>query len=278
MERVILHIGLRKTASTFLQHNVFPYIPEVLYKQDSDLLLSYNVSSGKKILLISNEDIPGWPYYLDGVHKSFFDQFKYSINLIKKIFKNPKIIVCFREPGSFIYSNYKQYLHEGGVMKWEDFFSLEDGKGLLNKEDYFFSKYVTYLFDNFNEEDICIYEFENFKNNNYETIIGLVRFIMPDHQNFEINLKNKRRSNPAVNYRFENTLIKLNEWNKYFIKKKGIRLQIRLFGKLINPRVLCQYIFPKFLKKIPERDLQSIHDYYREDWNFAQKIIHKKLR
>lgn len=274
MERIVIHIGLRKTASTFLQHNIFPKISNVAYKRGGINPLSYDKVFDKEVFLISDEDIPGWPYLKGYTQESFFEQFKESLKTIKHIFKDPKLVVCFREPSAFIHSNYKQYLHEGGTVDWEDFFSLNESS-LLDKNDFYFSKYVDYLNENFRSEDLFIYDFQSFKKNNQKLSRAICDFINPGFQNLNFDISSDKKANPSVKHRFEGTLIKLNEWDKWAKEKLGFGLQIKLFGKTLNPRVLCQYILPKIFKSKTKRDLSDLKKYYGRDWKITLSKIKK---
>lgn len=137
---IILHVGLHKTATTFLQSSIFPNFENVVF-HNKKLVLS-NIPVNNKHILVSNEGMLGCPYFTNGL--DYFEQFKNSIDYLLNIFNRPKFIICFREPGSFINSCYKQYLHEGGTLDWNEYFSLE-GDSIIKSHDFYFSKYVNYL-------------------------------------------------------------------------------------------------------------------------------------
>lgn len=267
MNKVYLHIGLHKTASTFLQHHVFPLIPEIEYQDDISKFINYKFIKKENTILISNENISGTPYHQG---QTYFQQFKRSLQLIKDIYKNPYLIVSFREPSAFIYSNYKQYLHEGGTIEWQQFFSLDHKNTLLDKEDFFFSKFIDYLADNFEPRQLLIYNFETFKHDNQAVVDDIASFITDQYRKGDIDVSSAKKSNPSVNIRFEKLLIHLNQYDKQLRQKTGHPLKIEFMNKILNQRVFCQYLLPKIFEGRKERDLSMVRNYYAEDWKMAK--------
>lgn len=261
---VIFHIGLVKTASTFLQRRFFRELPnKVLYvgpvdhwPQHDDLLKEH------RCLLISNENFSGNPLKCESRGLSYFEQFEKSVNTLNELFTNVKVIVGFREPSSFIESIYKQYLHEWGTRSWEEFiehFQVNLVEGL------YFSEYVNLLQRKFSSEQLFIYTLEELKQNQDETLMDLANFLeVPFVQNNEAH---RRKPNKSVLERFEPTLIALNKTSAVWSKVFGFRLGLRLGSFVLNPSKLCRDILPRIFADGPSsRNLADLSAKYEQDW------------
>lgn len=267
-QTVILHIGLMKTGSTYLQHSIFPELPITFLNNFNELGLHYDLNQP---ILISNEGIAGNPYKTK-LSNSMFEHFKNSILSLNSMFKSPKIIFCVREPSSFILSTYKQYLHEGGTFPFEKFYSQENDS-LVIYEDFYFSKYVDFIFKHFDSKQIFIYDFDEFKNDKKEFLSRLIRFISEKRVIDYDKILSKRKANPSVPMVYEKGLIFGNKVNKWLLKNTGLRLQVRVFGKVLNTRVFFQYVLTRIYRPTKERDISNIKELYNDDWLKVKKLI-----
>lgn len=256
-KEVFLHIGFHKTGSTFLQSKIFPNLEGVtFFNRNLDLNRLFKTEDK---LLLSNVGMSGCPYLVG--EGDFFDQFRVSIKYLQKIFKDPKIIICFREPGKYINSCYKQHLHEGGQLKFEEFISL-DGNSKINYENFFFKKFVEYLRDNVQNQNIFIYDFESFIKYPEIVVNSMSKFITGGI--YKKDIINKK-SNSAVPLALESTL---RNANIYFGNKN-----FKIFGKLINNRTVIQTLIPRLIKFSKKRDVSGLQEFFKEDYLEAKKII-----
>ncbi|WP_353777694.1 sulfotransferase domain-containing protein [Winogradskyella sp. 3972H.M.0a.05] len=144
-ENVLIHIGLHKTGTTWLQNEVFasdsdifePLSPpgkfrkhstlakDFVFDNDLNLLNSFDdneaqikrelkaildsKANNNKIWVMSHERLSGYP------SSSAFDA-SIIARRIHKIFPNGKILIMIREQQSWLLSNYFQYLKEGGTL------------------------------------------------------------------------------------------------------------------------------------------------------------------
>lgn len=150
MRQIILHLGIHKTATKFLQRSVFnnlsclEYIDKIMINDDlmmkllhKDLLSFQNEvnvirdeflslsKSDKLILLISNELFSG---------NIFFSSNNRYILLskLKTLFPDAKIIINIRGQRELIDSIYREYVVQGGCMKLESFISHNKPRGELS--------------------------------------------------------------------------------------------------------------------------------------------------
>ena len=153
-KNIVIHIGLQKTGSSFLQKNLlnfkikntyidskgdlainlFNYLEKPTIKLKNYILTQlYKIE--EKNIFISNENIFGHQYnrYIDA---------KNRFNLLEELFLNPKYIVFFRSPSSLIYSQYLQKLKRihniSQNLTFEEYITLDLKK--LSKTDRIFKQ------------------------------------------------------------------------------------------------------------------------------------------
>jgi len=153
---ILIHIGMHKTGTSFLQKEVFPNVENALYSRNKSLRDYYHRGNGEAIV-ISDEILSGNPFT-----KNTMQDFRWKINILKSMFSEATILVCFREPVDYILSLYKQFLHEGGTVTFDEFFNL-DNTGILRNEDINYKERIEILNQNF--DDVVMYDFSLFKQN-----------------------------------------------------------------------------------------------------------------
>lgn len=211
MNKIILHIGLHKTATKYLQHNVFPFLdksefiynPEKLDQYVLDYLKAFGddkrdilpkvieerkrlqEGNPNKTIILSREAYSG----------NLFSAYKYwdeSISLLKQCFPEAKIIMAFRYQTNWLLSCYRESIHEHHYQEIEDFLCFskknknfynptssinQNGYANLFPLDLDYVKMLTAIYDNFGEENTHVYFYENFKTNKKQIIEEIEQFI-----------------------------------------------------------------------------------------------------
>ena len=129
----VVHIGLGRTASTYIQKYLFPYLHDLgltdyynptnlLYWLDCLLLRKIDVLEYSKFsknfskfdnIIISAEALVGWdPSQWDDMAERNYQAFG----------EESLIVLALREPRSYLVSLYKQVVKSGYVVKPEDYF------------------------------------------------------------------------------------------------------------------------------------------------------------
>lgn len=214
-QKVYFHIGFPKTASTYLQSKVFPYIEEIYFANNEEYInkwlgrlrsfdTSYfnnqrnicdKIESGygeNQKILISKEGLVGNPF------ANFSDNTSIAITL-KKSFPNAKFLLVIRKQDDLLNSLYSLYLKFGGRKKIKDFlfYSKNDfthsGLYTLDHRDpalppigvspYCLNYYniVSNYIEIFGKKNIKILPFELLKNNHDNFIEEISYFLeIPD--------------------------------------------------------------------------------------------------
>lgn len=230
----LLHIGLGKCGSTFLQTQIFPKIEQKLNTNYINLTknslikanelklnthLFKNLKNFKDLLpnnfIISNESLfsKGWE----------FSRIEQSFRHIKNNFSNDTIIlIIIRNPYDLLNSIYCQSIHEMRIVKPENFFYIDDKEAKIRQSNKFnlhnfdYSKLIFLYKSHFKK--VIVVKYENLKE---------LQFLK---EIFDIDNEfiNKLKKNKNISY------------NKS-ISKYGINF-ILLLNKLFNVKAYQLYI------------------------------------
>lgn len=186
-ERVFLHIGLHKTATTTLQRQFFPQVPNLHYlglpqpnvrqfidrvaKQDpiyfdpqqaADLL---QLHQSDKTIMLSEESLSGPPF--SGERELGLDHRKSVLDNLHAVFPKAGVILVLRRQDGYAVSMYRQYLKFGGTKTMERFYGLDtegDRLGIFSQDRLNYQPYVRYLHDLFSGR-VQVLLFEDFVRN-----------------------------------------------------------------------------------------------------------------
>jgi len=170
--KVIIHVGMHKTGTTFLQTQIFPKIPNINYQTKVDLTTKVIPN---QINLFSNENLDGGSYRL---FKDVKDRYTIAHNL-RQMFPTAKIIICVRDKDAWLQSAYKQYAMAYFGYTFLEYFRKFD-KRVLD-----FDVYVKYLQSLFGVDNVLVTSYENLKNEPEEFVDRICSFIGVDAPTFE---------------------------------------------------------------------------------------------
>ena len=174
-KKLIIHIGLHKTGSSFLQHCVFPKLKGVnyIYKPENPLFAPILAS---RINLMSDEEISMSMPHKQGKFKGLWE--------LQKQYPDAKIIIGIRKHGSWFYSCYAQYIKTGGYLNQDRYYLKYPH---ISPEEY-------YLLLKTMWKNIYIYWHEDLINNRATIVRGICEFIgvpVPEYNNRKINVSLK---------------------------------------------------------------------------------------
>ena len=173
---IILHVGLPKTGTTFLQEEIFR---KMNIKYIRDLNITSFATSDRKVI-ISHEGLS-----ISDVFEPAYKKYMVA-EYLKKIFPDAKIIVGIRDKDSWLRSMYSQYIRNGGGGSYDYFISH------LDKEHLNFEKYINHLKMLFN--DVFVYKFEEIVSDKARVVKEMCDFIgepVPDYRDkkYRVSLK-----------------------------------------------------------------------------------------
>lgn len=282
LSKVILHIGLHKTGTTFLQNTVYPNIQNADYYRGWDGLNKI-VCGKKEYTIISDEKLSGDPF---DKNLSYSESFKRSITNLQKLVPNAIILVTVREPQMWISSVYKQHIHQGGFLKPEEFFSIQTP--FLRKEDIQIKEKIEFLKNTFSTVKVL----DSSKLNNIEYLIEF--FISLNLRVDKAKFIDMRvtNSNSNIGIKYNSQLIFLRRFNvlsdhlnktfklpSLYSNSKYIKLFRKIFP--FTPRKICQrypFLFSKRSEiQVPSNYLNANLEWMKKDWNWVKENCNDKL-
>ncbi|TVP61457.1 MAG: hypothetical protein EA343_14070 [Nodularia sp. (in: Bacteria)] len=270
--KIFIHAGWNKTATTFLQRNLFvPIFGEGLIgpnTQFNDL----QRKSPEQPLLISDESILGVTIFKRNSCRNI-QRFNFLDNWAK-IAPNTQFILGVRKHDDFIESLYRQYLHVGGDMKAENFIDIHNNNGFIKVEELLYEPILMKLFSLFPRQHL-IYDFDLFKTNPNILITELFSFIGLDLSDLDELLgkaMNSNSENSSVGYKSASALRVVNKFvsSPLFPNKPIPKSFFRFMALGKTPRELFQSL-PK--EKVKRRLTQNLYESLRDKLDLDWKAI-----
>ena len=161
---IVIHVGLHKTGTTFLQEQIFKKLKNINYSKKIDLHRIH--IDNNKINLISN----AWLSSDEPHFYEFGATDKYEIlSHIKKLFPDAKIILVKRNFSPWLKSCYRQYIVSGGILTFDDYCEKYN-HNFIDMDDY--ENMIRELFD-----EVLVTTQESLLNNREQTIQTICNFI-----------------------------------------------------------------------------------------------------
>lgn len=289
----IVHIGYPKTGSTFLQKVVFPsltgleYIDfhtcvklfeDIIYLDQFDLDLRKTEEAflryqGNKSLF-SQEALTGAPFTFKGLNRSEIPARLHALGF-------NKVIITIRNQVDIIDSLYRQYVYQGGVMRFKDFLNL-DGKWnhylrAFNLDYLKYHRLIIKYIELFGRENILILPQEILKDNagGYMKILG-------EFLDEKIELDRNKGANESLTNASTNLLRFINHFtfnsqrpNQLITNKISTKTIKKIFQVIIDP-----YLFSVLSKKrsyLNSVERSWIIDYYSQSNFELDKLVDYNL-
>lgn len=282
-KEIYIHIGMPKTATTYLQLNFFPNLKDFEYIKKYDSIIgkvfdkilyhhpiTYNKNELKKDLdsYINNfkkdKIIISYESLLGNSFNSFMD-FEKNIRSIKSFFPKAKIIFTFRRQDKWLESIYKQLLHQVWSITFKQFTDTNIKKNGLPSFNYEILNY-NYMYSIIKNEfkDVCFLPFEMFVSNKYTFIERLCFFLKINTNSVDLVLNTYNGTNKGFSLIsskvafFCNRFLYAPQNSLGFLTLKPIRIFFtnrynkNYFYKFLA-RVFNRISFRMFLQKIIDR-------------------------
>lgn len=217
--KVILHLGLHKTATGTLQRQFFPVcrdlnllttrVPEmkslVSYVTRTDPLY-FDRDKARAIIrgvvdpcrpnMLSNESFSGPPYA--GVIEGGLDHREPILSNLKSTFPDAKAILVLRRQDSLAKSLYRQYLKSGGTRSVKRFYGFEepDKPGLFSLDRMKFTPYVDAVHSAF-PQGVLTLTYEQFSSDQAGFLREIAAFVGIAMPEIELRRENATALGPA---------------------------------------------------------------------------------
>lgn len=265
-ENFYFHVGLHKTATTYLQRLVFPYWPDIRYLRHRNLEYFLRLPDTAKYL-VSCEGLSGATF-------ARLSERQRGLKRLAEMFPGAHAIVGFRPHGGFVASLYSQYLRYGGSRPFDDFFSVErpQDQVIWRREDLCFRAIIESLERSFGKPPF-VFQMSELRSNREGLLADLAGF-----------LGTSRAPVPAED-KAQN--VSLGAWQGCLLRSANRITGIsytpdgrnRPFPALrrlrLDPTTVCHKVLGRLPggPLVPAEARQRIDDAYREDWAYVTDYI-----
>ncbi|HKK82025.1 MAG TPA: hypothetical protein VJ909_07245 [Prolixibacteraceae bacterium] len=253
--KIFFHLGLPKTASTFLQLEIFPQLHELEYykKHHFKKYKTLLPSEGKSYLFTSEKD--------NGLIEEFDN--------IKTLFPdNSYVILAFRPHYKWLVSKYKNHIRKFGHIRFNDFFSVDNPSHFEMAPDYY-SRIADRCIEKFGDR-VLLLNFEELK-----TSPDI--FLRKIYQFLGLGDEEIRYSNRVVKKAFSNRQVKIlrafnniHRYKQYHSKLKPIKF---IHYKYHHFMVHIVAFFARFIpvrtndfENELKQNQSKIENHFRADW------------
>lgn len=263
-QEIFFHVGLSKTGSTFLQHQVFPqlkglhYVPTVKYHK---LHATMSKITADKVL----------------VSREFDQQFEQEIIRFSQQYPLARPIIVFREHSSWAVSNYKRFVKNGHAISFHQFIDVISDRGLFKLQDFDYVRYISLLEEYFVNEPLILF-YEDLKENPKIFIQEIIDFTSSQADLSQINLNPKH-----VSYS-ENSLKLVKKMSRKIPFQKKLEIHRKPLGFLYNlyanilrysilygSKLLPESMFPKE-DLIDENEVEQLRQFFAEEWAALRRL------
>jgi hypothetical protein len=261
---IYFHVGLGKTASTFLQYNVFPKFRDVHYIQRTKYRRS------KKIISKGTYE----KYLVSGeLDNRLFENY---IKDFSSFFPETKTIIILRRHDSWIASQYRRYIKNGYPWKFHDFFDLKNDQGYWKQKNLFFFPLISILEQYFTYKPFTLF-YNDLQNNPEKFIHKIAAFI---GTSYDINDINISRRHSSYNEKQLKMIFNLSKRIDIRRKRTGTNKTIRVIKGLIPNMIRYTTLYLGLLlpdslfgyeSLIPPESLEEIKKHYTDDWEQCLK-------
>ena len=259
-KKVFFHVGLPKTASTFLQLNVFPFFNGVEFVKKHDFKRKDRIienSSSERILLSTELDLdrPG------GIGK---------VEDVSGKYPNTYPIVVLRKHGSWLRSKYKYYLRKHGDKTFEEYFNPQNDKGLLTRKNLEYYPKIKLLEEYFEKRPLVLFQ-EELKHAPYKFIDIIAEYVGADYSKPDIKIKTVKKAYSDKQLKRVRRFNKFYKFDKSKAKSKAGRFVYKkLSAFFLHSVAYVGSLLPGSALKneylVPEESIRKVNEALKDDW------------
>lgn len=267
-KKIFFHVGLGKTASTYLQNKVFPKLQGVYYIHPT------RYRRYQSIIETTNAE----KYFIS---REMDQQLEREVQKISLIYPDTTPIIVLRDNASWIVSQYKRFLKNGYPYRFNEFFDIEHDHGFWKIEDAALFPKLQVL-EKYLKQKPVVLLYEDLRAHPYEFIDRIANCMGATFDKNEIPLephhtayREKQLKVMLVISKFlftKNPTYSGSRFNTWIRRRSRMLLcYIILYGSFLIPGFMVARI-----KLVPEGEIEKIRAYYKSDWqaclNYASNI------
>jgi hypothetical protein len=259
---LFLHVGLHKTGTTYLQSEVFPRWSGVRYLRNLTIETFLRIPANS-VCLASREGFSGGVIAPQSEKLMFLKQ-------LNHMFPDARILISFRQHGSYVNAIYSQYLRYGGTATLAEFFDLDGNSGIVKREDLLFRVYVEKIQEYWGTLPF-VFLLSELKEDKSRLLADLGAYFGCEPPDLcSISTKPK---NVSLGHTQAEVLRRINQWFRVQLHPDGSTRPYRFLRRLrLDPPRLCQR-WSGLIRSRPLMDpdmARQIDEYYRDDWAYLE--------
>lgn len=260
--QIFFHVGLGKTASTYLQYAFFPKLKNIQYVQRNRFPRHAAIlatTSAEKVLFSREYD----------------QQLEDRMRTFSADYPDARILIVFRRHDGWMASQYRRYVKNGGALSFSQFFDVEQDTGLWKRSDAHYMSMIRIIERYFPTKPLVLF-YEDLKEDPYRFFDQLTAFIGADYNRDDINLSSvhssyNRKQLLAIR-RVSGRLFpqqprysgnRLMHWLQ--VRSRLLKSYLILYGALLLPD---RFFAGEEL--IPSAELEKVRNYFQSDWEELQ--------
>lgn len=266
-KEIFFHVGLGKTATTYLQYKVFPKFKGVYYIQRTRYRKSIRIieESKESRIFVSNE---------------FDQQLEQEAKWFSAEHPDAKVIIVFRRHDSWIASQYRRFVKNGFYGQFREFFDIENDRGMWKQHELDYFAKIQVIEKYFTHKPLVLF-YEDMKPDTFAFIDKIANFIGATYDRNDISLDSVHRSYNEKQLKvFRKLASVFYRYNLPRVQQPVIRFLHRLSRQALQYSLLYgALLVPEGLVSkeplIPEEQLKRIREKFTEDWERCKDYARK---
>ena len=256
-KQIFFHVGLGKTASTYLQYRVFPYFKNIEYIHHS-----HRYKNAAKIVSAGKSE-----RYL--ISREFDQQMESEVSKFAAYHPDTTAIIVYRRQDSWVASQYRRFVKNGYAVPFTKFFDLKEDKGMFKKIDLRFYHYIEILEKYFTKKPLVLF-YDDMRKDPMAFFDYMAEQMGVDYDKKDINLKVKHSSYNEKQLKAIMHVSKKVDIRRHHLKRK-LYLLNRFYTNMIRYGTLFigKYLPDSYFSDKPlidPEELKAVRGFYEDDW------------
>jgi hypothetical protein len=205
------------------------------------------------------------------ISREFDRQFEREVTRLAKSYPGAHIIIILRRNDTWVASQYRRYMKNGGQKSFEKFVDLENNQGIWNLHDIYFYPKLLMIRNFFTNEPLVLFH-DELKKDPYRFMDKIAAYLGADYQKSRINIR------PSHTSYSDKQLKILHKIGKIFFAKEweGSKNRVIHYIRFRSRWLLCHLIL-YLAALLPERfagsdplipldQLEEVHKHFADDW------------
>lgn len=265
---IYFHVGLGKVASTYLQHSFFPKLQNIHYIKTNRYRKSPDI-------------IAKGEYDRYFVSREFDQQLEDEVRWFSSMYPQARPIIIFRRHDSWIASQYRRYVKNGGYLDFAGFFDVENDKGLWKRKHVTFYTNLEHLEHYFDQKPLVLF-YDELRHDPWTFFDKIAGFSKSTYSREEVSLAKVHGS-----YNEKQLKVIRKVATTIFGKKQPkfstqpvlhwLQRRGRLYTcyAILYPALLIPESWVSKAPLIDPAELKKVRDYFEEDWKRCQEYAKK---